>query len=287
VDVALGNVLDQDAFARAATGCDVVFHTAAVVTSGEGWEAFRRPNVDGTRNAIAAASRAGARLLHLSSVAVYAHRYEHPSEKVHEDMGHEALPEKAYYARSKRESEDMVFEAHARGDVWATAVRPCVIYGPRDRQCVPRAARALRFGIVPVIGGGRTTLPIVCAANVAQGALLAAAHDGAGGRAYNLSNDFDVTLRDFYRFGSEGLGRRVRIVSVPKALATVAFRAFLELGRLLHWGASGFVQNDTFDMIARDNPYTSARARAELGWTPRVPPERGLVDAFRWWRENH
>ncbi|HZW74460.1 MAG TPA: NAD-dependent epimerase/dehydratase family protein, partial [Caldimonas sp.] len=67
VDLAVGDVRDAGSFARAAEGNDVLFHTAAVVTSGGGWEAFRRPNVDGTRNAIAAAARAGARLLHVSS----------------------------------------------------------------------------------------------------------------------------------------------------------------------------------------------------------------------------
>ena len=140
VDLAFGDVLRPDLFAQAAAGADVIFHTAAAVTARGGWEAFRRPNVDGTRNAIDAAERAGARLMHLSSVAVYSRRYENPSEKIHEDAPLLPLPEHAYYPRSKRESENMVFEAHARGRIWATAVRPCVIYGARDRQFVPRIA---------------------------------------------------------------------------------------------------------------------------------------------------
>lgn len=285
VDLAVGDVLDAGAFAHAANGSDVLFHTAAVVTSRAGWEAFRRPNVDGTRNAIAAAAQSGARLLHLSSVAVYSRRYDRSSEKVHEDAPREPLPERAYYARSKRESEDMVFDAHARGIVWATAVRPCVIYGTRDRQFVPRIARALRYGIAPVIGGGDTTLPIVGAANVAQGAILAAAHDGAGGRAYNLANDFDVTLRDLYRFAGEGLGRRIRVIPIPRGVAMAVFRSWHKLGHILG-GASRVVPSGAIDMITRDNPFTSRRARDELGWIPNVRPEEGLVGAFRWWRDH-
>jgi nucleoside-diphosphate-sugar epimerase len=283
VDVFVGDVLDAGSFAQAAAGTDVVFHTAAVVTARSGgWEAFRA-NVEGTRNAIDAAERAGARLMHLSSVAVYARRYENPSERVDEDAPLGALPSSAYYPRSKRESEDLVFEAHARGRIWATAVRPCVIYGTRDRQFIPRIARTLRRGVAPVIGSGTTTLPIVNAANVAQGALLAAKHDAAGGRAYNLANDFDVTLRQLYHYAEVAFERRIHTFTIPLGLAKTAFRTWLRIVRVL--GAT-IVSSGAIEMVSRDNPYTSARARAELGWKPRVRPEQGCVDAFRWWRDH-
>src|SRR3982751_1964536 len=71
VTLATGDVLEPTGFARAARKCDVVFHTAAVITPRGGWEAYRRPNVEGTRNAIAAAAAAKAKLVHVSSVAVY------------------------------------------------------------------------------------------------------------------------------------------------------------------------------------------------------------------------
>ena len=74
VETVLGDVLDADRVAGAAAGIDVIFHTAAAVMSRGGWETFRRLNVDGTRNVIAAAARASARLMHLSSVAVYGPR---------------------------------------------------------------------------------------------------------------------------------------------------------------------------------------------------------------------
>jgi uncharacterized protein YbjT (DUF2867 family) len=33
-----GDVLDADSFSRAATGSDVIFHTAAAITPSGGWE---------------------------------------------------------------------------------------------------------------------------------------------------------------------------------------------------------------------------------------------------------
>ena len=66
-----GDTQDTAACRRAAEGVQVIFHCAAAVTPRGGWEAYRAPNIDGTANAVESAARAGARLLHLSSVAVY------------------------------------------------------------------------------------------------------------------------------------------------------------------------------------------------------------------------
>src|SRR5690348_6280357 len=182
---------------RAAAGCDAMFHNAAAISPRGGSESFRRLNLDGTANAVAVAEASGARLVQLSSVAVYGPRgrYRRDGGKTDESTPLGPLPERAYYARSKRESEQLVMEAHAAGRIWATALRPTVIYGRRDRQFVPRIARLLRRGIAPLVGGGRSTLSLVNAVNVADGVVRAAAIDAAGGRAYNLTNDFEVTVR--------------------------------------------------------------------------------------------
>jgi nucleoside-diphosphate-sugar epimerase len=39
-------------------------------------------------------------------------------------------------------------------------------------------------------------------------------------------------------------------------------------------------------MLSRDNPFTSERARRELGWSPAIEPAEGLPEAFAWWREQ-
>ncbi|HTE47185.1 MAG TPA: NAD-dependent epimerase/dehydratase family protein [Gemmatimonadaceae bacterium] len=288
VETTTGDVLDAERFAAAAVGRDVIFHTAAAVTANGGWETFRGLNIDGTRAAILAAERSGARLLHLSSVAVYGPdaRYRGPLIKTDEDTPLAPLPERAYYARSKRDSEQLVLDAHHAGRIWATAVRPDVIYGRRDRQFVPRMAKLLRQGFVPVIGGGRSTLAIVHAANVAEGAVRAAMFDGAGGRAYNLANDYDVTVRQFFALGAEGLGKRVRFVPIPLPVARIAFRSIKSVLMTVTRGRLSAVSNASIDFIASDNPFTSERARRELGWSPTVRPEQGVPEAFRWWKTN-
>ena len=288
VEQVVGDVLDPSSFASAARGCDTIFHNAAAITDSGGWETYRRLNVDGTRGAIDAAASVGARLMHLSSVAVYGPegRYSDGGKKTDEDSPFATLPDGAYYARSKRESEQLVLAAHAAGKIWATAVRPTVIYGRRDRQFVPRAARLLPRGFAPRIGGGTSTLSLVHAGNVADGAILAARSEIAGGRVYNLANDFDVTVRDCFLLGARGLGRSVRFIPIPLSLANVAVRAFKTLTRIFSGGRWSAVSNASIRMLTKDNPFTSDRARRELGWSPRVRPEEGIPDAFRWWLEH-
>ena len=290
VEAVAGDVLDEASFIGAAAGCHTVFHAAANIIVRGGWEAYRVTNVEGTRNAIGAAERAKARLMHVSSVAVYgpSARYDaaRRGEKTDERTTLAPLRERAYYARSKREAEQLVLDAHRQGRVWATAIRPDVVYGPRDRQFVPRMARLVRFGAIPLLNGGRSTMAVVHAANVAQGAVLAATNDAAGGNVYNLANDFDVTVRQFFDLAGQGLGTRPLWIPMPVSFAKGLVRGARSAMRLVTGGRFSLVSTSTIDFIAEDNPFSSDRAKRELGWAPRVRPEDGVSDAFRWWADQ-
>jgi nucleoside-diphosphate-sugar epimerase len=292
VETRTGDILNGESFASASVGCDVIFHTAALITQAGSWETYRRTNVDGTENAIAAAERAGARLLQLSSVAVYGATGRFRTDdsgasvKTDETTPLGPLPEGSFYARSKRESEALVLAAHDAGRIWATAVRPDVIYGTRDRQFVPRIARTLRFGFAPVIGGGRSILPIVHAANVADGAVAAVMSDGAGGRTYNLANDYDVSVREFFLMAGEGLSKRVRLIPISRSIAERSVGIVMGILKVATGGSLNVVSSSSLSFLTRDNPFTSDRARRELGWSPHVRPERGVPEAFRWWAEQ-
>ena len=290
VELVQGDVLDEASFARAASGVDTIFHAAAMVLARGGYDAYRVPNVEGTRHAILAAERSRARLLHVSSVAVYgpSARYEaaRRGDRTTEETPLAPLREGAYYARSKRESEEAVLLAHTHGRIWATAVRPDVIYGRRDRQFVPRMAMLLRRGAIPLINGGRSIMAVVHAANVADGAVRAATSSASGGRVYNLANDYDVSVREFFTLAAEGLGRRPRFLPMPMWLARGLLKGARSAMRLLTGGKFNLVGSAALDFISLDNPFSSERARRELGWSPVVRPREGIPDAFRWWREH-
>ncbi len=285
-EVVEGRIEDADSMVRAAAGCDVVFHAAAVIGSGGDWEAFRQGNVEGTEHVVRAAEVAGARLVHVSSTAVYGGaRYR--AEPTDEWAPLPVLPEHDVYGRSKQEAERLVLQAHEDGRVWAAIVRPPVMYGRRDRQFAPRVGPVLARGFFPRIAGGRTPLTVVHASSVAEGAVLAGTTEAAAGRVYLLTNDHPVTVTDLVRCAEAGLERRIWAPDVPASAGRAGFCA-------LGWVVRGLGRSDlarhargTLDMLTRGNPFTSERARRELGWAPALLPEVGLTDAFRWWKVNH
>lgn len=280
-----GDVLDQKLVIDAAALSTHVFHTAAaILPRGRSYEAYRKLNIDGTSNVLAAARGARARVIHLSSVAVYGPTARYADNVTDEDTVLEPLQERLFYARSKRDSERMVLDAFTRGDVWTTALRPCVIYGRRDRQFVPRIARAIRLGVLPLPGNGANTMSIVHASGVADAAILAATTESAGGRAYNVTSDkTPVTTREFFELAAQGLGRRVKIVSIPMWAARGALKvARGVVGVVAGAGAKAMVSS-SMGFVTRDNPFSSERARRELGWTPTTDPRVAIPDAFRWY----
>lgn len=287
-EVRRGDVLDAPDFTAATRGCELLVHSAAAIFHRDGWEGYMRSNVQGTANAITAAHHADARLVHVSSVAVYGPggRYRPDGRKTDEDVALAPIPERSYYARSKRDSEALVMVAHEHGRVWAAAVRPSVVYGERDRQFIPRMARLIERGLVPIIDGGRSTMAVVHAANVADGIVRAAETREAGGRAYNLADDFPVTVADFFRMGAEGIGVKPRTIPVSPWVARAGASLIEKVGPLLGMDSSVASAKSSLDFITRDNPFSSDRARAELGWTPFVRHEQGVPAAFRWWRQH-
>jgi nucleoside-diphosphate-sugar epimerase len=285
-ELARGDLMEAATLRSAVAGCDTVFHCAALISASGSWDRFQRANIDGTRAVIDAAAGASARLVHMSSVAVYGGSARFRDSPTDEDTPLAPLDEHAYYARSKRESEHLVLDAHATGELWSTALRPPMIYGRRDRQLVPRFARVMRTGFFPLFAHGRSTMSLVHASAVANGAVRAARCDAAGGRAFNLANDFPVTVADMVQLGSNGMRRRVRGVPISLPIARHTFAALARLAKLARQDAMATQLPDTVNTFSRDNPFTSERARTELGWSPTVRPEVGIPDAFAWWREH-
>ena len=126
-------------------------------------------------------------------------------------------------------------------------------------------------------------MPIVHAANVADGIVRAAVAAQAGGKAYNLANDFDTTAREFFELASQGVGRRLHFIPMPVALVRAGMGALSLASKLLLGGTFSVVGAQTVDFLSRDNPFSSELARRELGWDPPVHPRDGIPDAFRWW----
>ncbi len=267
--------------AGAMRGADAVIHAAAKVFQSGSRADYLRVNVAGTERVLAAAARAAPRVIHVSSVAVYAGL--EANRPMGEDRWTEADPARqSAYAASKHLSERAAWRAHEAREIRLTTVRPSVIYGERDRSATRVMVRYATLPLVPLIGGGRTTLPVVYAGNVADGVLAALHRPVAIGRAYNLAMDLPITARELVALFGDGLDREPRIVPVPALPVTAAASAAAAIGRLP--GLPTLDARRAVRSLVRDNPYDSSRARLELGWSPAISHREGVRRTLAWWR---
>lgn len=282
----VGDVLDApERLAAGMRGCDVVVHAAALVFTRASRKRYVHINVDGTTNVLTAASQAGvARVLHVSSVAVYGWT---PGRVWYreDDWLESRVPRSLAYAHSKQASEERAWQLHRAGVVRLTTVRPPVIYGERDRAATPILARWASLPRIPVPGEARTPMPLVYAGNVARGIVAALDRRASIGRAYNLGQDVPVSLQDALAGFARGLGRAPRFLNLPTGAARALARLVDGLTKAVP-GLSRTRARRAIQLVTRGNPYDSARARLELGWTNLTPHEVALRRTAEWWMEE-
>src|SRR5687767_10859660 len=118
--VIAGDLTGHGAWQDAAKDADVVIHTAALVGMGPDEDTSWRVNVAGTRNALDAAARGGARrFVHFSSIVAFGFDFEGTVDERHPVRAN-GVP----YVDTKVASEQVVLQAHAAGEVECTVVRP-------------------------------------------------------------------------------------------------------------------------------------------------------------------
>jgi len=272
----VGDVTDPAAWRRAAAGGGGrgIVHAAALVAPRAPFAEFERVNVGGTRLAVETARATGARLVHVSSVAVYGRTAAYAASRggsaVDEDFPFQHLSERDYYARTKRLAEELVRDEAARGGLSAVAIRPNVIYGERDRLFTSRLIQAVRLGIVPQVGPGTNHLSCVYAGNVAAAIVAALELTGPGFRAYNVTADAApaLTQREFIGAFAEALGVRLRRVPVPLIVAQLGVKVWTRWLRLTRPKRYAGLASAAVWFLVGENPYSAARAQQDLGWAP-------------------
>jgi 2-alkyl-3-oxoalkanoate reductase len=248
------DVVDRPVLARCLGGADSVVHTAAHVREWGDMDDFVRVNVQGTRNVLDAAVRAGAdRVVHVSSVVVYG--YDAPGEQ-DDDVFRRTygIP----YIDTKSASDAL---ACRRGGV----LRPLEL------------ARANQL-TVPGDGDGMM-LPVYIddlVEAVALGLL-----EGTPGRPYAAWSGEPVTFEDYFnRFASMVGGRPARRLPRP-LLAGIAGAMEAVAGVR---GAPPAFSRNAITFIDRRGTVSTRRIRDELGWEPRVVLDEGLRRTEEWLR---
>lgn len=277
VERVAGGLSDEAALERSMDGVSCVVHSAAFVHCG--WrhgDEMREINVEGTRRIARAARRAGARLVHVSSVDAIGLRPD--GGPADEETPPGVMPECPYVV-TKREAEQAVLAEVDRG-LDAVIVNPVYMIGPWDWK--PSSGRML----LEVGGGWGSFAPpgandFVDVRDVARGILLAAEH-GRVGRRYILGGH-RLSYLEAWRVFARVAGRAEPLATAPPAAVRVA-GWFGDLA-----GAFSRREPAVNSAAARSSllphNFSSARAEQELGYTFRSF-EAAAKDAWNWFLDH-
>lgn len=278
---------------RAVEGADAVVHLAWLLQPSHRPELLEAANVEGTRRVAAAALAAGAHLVHASSVGAYAPRAVpvpdgtptgggadgpggaaagDPRDAVGEDWPTTGVPT-SLYSRQKVAAERLLDDlVRERPDARVARLRPGLVL---QAAAGSEIGRYFLGGLVPLGLVRRVALPafplpaeavfqVVHADDVAD-AVVRVLRTGATG-PFNLVTGPVLGPLDV----AQAL-RVQRVATVPvgavRALASATWRARLQPTDV------GWV-----DLLTQVPLLSSALARDELGWAPRVGAATALVE---------
>lgn len=269
-----GDLLDRTALAGAMEGIEVVFHVAAHFKLWGPVSLFRRINVEGTRNVVDAAERAGVRrIVYVSAAAVVMGRPE-PMRGVTEDMPLHKMPF-APYAASKAEAEEVLLAANGRRAGFSTvAIRPPFIWGP-GMPALDRMVETVRAGQFQWVAGGGQALSTCHVDNLCH-ALILAADRGSGGEAFFVSDGEDTTLKSFLTrlLASRGVTPKDR--AVPFGIAWTMAGVMGAVWRIFRRKGEPPVTRQMLRFIGKDFTIDVSRARNQLGYAPVISAADGM-----------
>jgi dihydroflavonol-4-reductase len=275
-----GDLRDPDSLARAVSGCGAVFHVAADYRL---WtrdsDDMYRSNVDGTRNLLEAARRAGVeRFVYTSTVGCIGF----PSGGAE---GDETTPVSlddmtGAYKRSKFLAEQVALE-YAQAGYPVVIVNPTAPVGDHDFKPTPTGKLIVDFlkGNMPAFVD--TGLNLVDADDIAEGHMLAYER-GRGGERYILGCR-NMTLREILEHLATISGLRAPTVRIPYAVAFAAGAA--STGWAYVTGREPRAPLDGVRMSKKKMWVSHAKAVRELGYAP-SDADSGLRKAVDWFRAN-
>jgi dihydroflavonol-4-reductase len=280
VEPVQGDLRDAASLTKAAEGVETVYHVAAdyrlwARNPAEIYES----NVDGTRNLLQAAHRAGVRrFVYTSTVATVAipHGDSLPDERTATSVGQMI----GHYKRSKWLAEQEALGA-AQAGMPVVIVNPTTPVGPGDAKPTPTGRTIVDFlnGRMPAyVETGLNWVPVE---DAAAGHLLAAER-GAVGERYILGGE-NLTLKqvlDMLAGVSDRPSPRVRL---PHAVALAAGYADAAISRAL--GREPRIPLEGVRMARHSMFVDAGKARRELGFAP-GPVAAALERAVRWYQAN-
>lgn len=277
VEIARGDLQDTAFVASACEGIDAVFHVAAVPGIWGAWEMFHGVNTIGTQNVIEGCRKHNVRkLVFTSSPSVVFDGGDHMDAD-------ESLPYPttwlSHYPHTKALAEQAVLAANNE-QLATCALRPHLIWGPRDTQLVPRLIRRAKSGRLRLVGDGTNLISMAYVENVAAAHLQAAKAlepgSAVAGQAYFVNEPEPVNCGEWINtlLGRAGLPPVTKRISANAAYRIGA--VFESVYSLLRISSEPPMTRFLASQLAASHTYRIDKARRDFGYVPIVSVDEGL-----------
>ncbi len=277
VDIVTGDIRDYEVVSKAASGVDIVFHCAAVVTDWAPKKLFHEVTVGGTENICKAGLEAGIlRLVDMSTNDVFG--------LDESEVMDETFPLRTWnepYPDSKIEAEKICWRYHREHGLPVTMVYPCWVFGKGDKTFVPLLADAILKRELVFWRKDVIVWPTYIE-NLVDLLMLVAEDQRAVGNGYLVHDGESITLEEFCAGIARSLGvsPAARYIPYWVAYATAVTMEFI--WRLLRRQMRPLLTTYAVKNLGSRLKFSIAKAERELGWRPKIPFNEGFSRTMEW-----
>ena len=276
LEVHEGQLVRRDDVAAATRGAGVVYHIAAAYREAKHPDSYYFDvNVGGTRNILEAARAEGVgRVVHCSTAGVHGEVETIPADET------APMNPGDVYQSSKLEGERLAMSEFSRG-LPGVVFRPVGIYGPGDTRFL-KLFRTVATGRFRMFGSGEVLYHLTYIDDLVDGIIRCGEAPEALGEVFLLAGPRYTTLNELVELIAEALGRpapRGRLPLWPLLTAATVCEA---LCRPL--GIDPPLHRRRCDFFVKDRAFTSAKAKARIGYDPKVDLGDGLRRTADWYR---
>ena len=239
---------------------------------------FEAINVQGTRNIMAEALRAGVkRIVHCSTVAAMGICEDVPATEKSLCTPHHP------YGRSKLKAEQTVLGLIRERHLPAVIIRFSMVYGPGDSRDILKLTRMAQKGLFPKVGSRPKLTPLIHVDDAIRGLLLAAEKGGIG-EIYLITNKNSLPFDEIRKILQKALGVIRLPLYIPEwaalSIASLTEKIFPVLGKIPP------VSRKNIESTLADRVFSIEKARREMGFNPQVDPAEGLKVTVEWYKEQ-
>jgi NAD dependent epimerase/dehydratase len=219
MEIFAGDIRDPYGVKRAMSGCDIVFHLAALVAipySYHSPESYVDTNIKGTLNILQAARELGVeKIVHTSTSEVYGSARYVPIDENHPLQG------QSPYAATKIAADQLALAFYRSFGTPVAIIRPFNTYGPRQstRAVIPTIITQVASGQQKLkLGATLPTRDFNYVKDTIRGFIAVASQDRAIGEIINIGSNYEISIGDLAQLIIELMEAKIEIQTEAQRL---------------------------------------------------------------------